>query len=79
MPDSTVESERCLHCHGPMETLAKKTEPKEFADRNPHNAHLGEIACTTCHHAHSPSQAYCLNCHPKFTMKMKYGAGATGN
>jgi len=32
-----------------MEEPAKKSEPKEFKDRNPHKSHLGEIACTVCH------------------------------
>jgi hypothetical protein len=69
----TVENDRCLTCHGSMETLAKKTEPKDFPDRNPHKSHLGEIACTVCHKAHSPSQVYCLSCHKKFTMKISGG------
>ena len=67
--DSTVENPRCLECHGPMEKLAKKSEPKDFADRNPHKSHLGDIACTVCHHEHSASKTYCLECHPKFQMK----------
>ncbi len=66
----TVESSRCLICHGPMEDLIKKTTPAEFADRNPHNSHLGEIECNVCHYAHSESKAYCLECHPKFEMTM---------
>jgi hypothetical protein len=53
--DDTVENARCLACHGPMEELAKKTEPKEFKDRNPHKSHLGDIACTVCHKAHMES------------------------
>lgn len=69
-PDSTVENQRCLECHGPMEKLAKKSEPKDFPDRNPHKSHLDDIACTVCHHEHSTSKAYCLQCHPKFQMKI---------
>ena len=73
-PDSTVENAECMKCHGPMEQLAKKTEPSDFKDRNPHQSHLGEIACTVCHKAHSPSKVYCLDCHQKFNMTIK-GAG----
>ncbi|MEN6467506.1 MAG: cytochrome c3 family protein [Smithella sp.] len=73
-PDTTVENGKCLECHGPMDQLVKKTEPAEFKDRNPHKSHLGEIACTVCHKAHSESKVYCLGCHQKFEMKIK-GAG----
>lgn len=69
--DSTVENPKCLECHGPMDQLAKKTEPAEFKDRNPHKSHLGEIACTVCHKAHSESKVYCLSCHQKFEMKIQ--------
>ncbi|MRR15511.1 MAG: hypothetical protein EG826_03525 [Deltaproteobacteria bacterium] len=73
-PDATVANGKCLECHGPMDQLAKKTEPAEFKDRNPHKSHLGEIACTVCHKAHSESKVYCLSCHQKFEMKIQ-GAG----
>jgi hypothetical protein len=69
----TVENERCLSCHGSMESLIERSAPKDFPDRNPHKSHLGEIACTTCHKAHSPSKVYCLGCHGKFKMKIPGG------
>jgi len=72
--DTTVENSRCLACHGPMDKLALKTEPKDFKDRNPHKSHLGEVACTVCHKAHAESKVYCLGCHQKFKMKIQ-GAG----
>lgn len=72
--DGTVENAGCLKCHGPMEKLALKTEPKDFKDRNPHKSHLGEIACTVCHKGHGASQVYCLSCHPKFQMKIQGAA-----
>jgi hypothetical protein len=56
----TVDNERCLACHGPIERIVAITTPKDFADRNPHKSHLGEIACTVCHKAHEPSVVYCL-------------------
>jgi hypothetical protein len=67
----TVENVRCLECHGPAEELAAKTAPQVFPDRNPHKSHLGEIACTVCHHSHTESKVYCLECHPKFEMHFK--------
>jgi hypothetical protein len=72
--DDTVENPRCLTCHGPLDKLAQKTEPKDFKDRNPHKSHLGEIACTVCHKGHGESKVYCLSCHSKFQMKIQ-GAG----
>jgi hypothetical protein len=51
----TVENERCISCHGSYESLAVKTRPARFTDRNPHQSHLGEIGCAVCHHAHKPS------------------------
>ena len=71
-PDDTVDSERCLKCHGPLENLIAKTVPKDFPDRNPHKSHLGEIACTVCHQGHSESSVYCLNCHKNFKMKIRW-------
>ena len=71
--DSTVDNRRCLQCHGTMEALVEKTKPKDFADRNPHKSHLGDIACTVCHHGHKTSTVYCLGCHAKWTMKIPGG------
>ena len=56
-----------------MEQLVEKTKPAQFADRNPHRSHLGEIACTVCHKAHEASVVYCLDCHRKFEMKIVGG------
>jgi hypothetical protein len=75
-PDTTVENSQCLTCHGPMEKLAQKSEPKDFKDRNPHKSHLGDIACTVCHKAHAESKTYCLDCHKKFNMKIPGAAAA---
>lgn len=69
-----VANDRCLACHGPMDQLVQKTRPAQFADRNPHHSHLGDIACTTCHRGHEASTVYCLDCHPKFQMKISGAA-----
>ncbi len=69
--DSTVDNERCLSCHGPVEKLAAKTANAEFPKRNPHASHLGsDIACTTCHHAHEPSVVMCADCHRLWKMNI---------
>jgi len=73
--DTTVENSRCLACHGPQDQLAARSTPKDFPKRNPHDSHLGDIACTVSHHAHAESKAYCLDCHRNFAMKIP-GAGA---
>jgi hypothetical protein len=69
----TIENDRCLACHGSMESLIARSEPKDFPDRNPHKSHLGEIACTVCHQGHSESKVYCLSCHGKFKMRIPGG------
>jgi Cytochrome c3 len=68
--ESAVENTQCLGCHGPLEGLIDKTAPKDFPDRNPHKSHLGEINCTVCHSGHAKSKVYCLECHPKFAIKL---------
>ncbi|WP_303851374.1 cytochrome c3 family protein [Seleniivibrio woodruffii] len=65
-----VSNDVCLVCHGPLEDLQKKTEPMEFKDRNPHKSHLGDVACSMCHHMHTEQTAYCVSCHQKFEMTM---------
>jgi len=69
----TVENDRCLSCHGSIESLAQKTVPDIFPDRNPHQSHLGVINCTVCHFAHAESKVYCLECHQKFQMTIPGG------
>lgn len=73
--ESTLTNQQCLVCHGSVDELALKTEPKDFKDRNPHKSHLGEIACTVCHKAHQESKVYCLECHQQFKMTIP-GAGS---
>jgi hypothetical protein len=69
--DATVENDRCLACHGPIEKLATRSANAEFPKRNPHDSHLGkEIACTVCHHAHAASVVYCADCHRLWKMNI---------
>ena len=63
-----VASESCMVCHGDypaMRALTKDAKP------NPHDSHLGEIACTECHRQHQPPVVMCLECHEgKFKFKI---------
>jgi fumarate reductase flavoprotein subunit len=61
----------CVKCHITHSNVGKKTT----GHINPHKSHLGEINCTTCHHGHTPSQLYCLNCHSFVDMKIPAGEG----
>lgn len=49
----------CTQCHGTSAELAARTpwEP------NPHQSHMGELACSTCHNIHKPSVSFCDQCH----------------
>lgn len=55
--------EQCIACHGSMTKLAEKT--KSVKPRNPHTSpHYGtELDCNFCHHQHTRSENYCLQCH----------------
>jgi len=65
-PKNAVPSARCLACHGDAEKLAMKTGALR---PNPHDTHLGEMACEQCHHAHKPSVDACAKCH-QFGLKV---------
>lgn len=73
--DSETEiNKQCVMCHEPN-ALVKKTEKPH--QPNPHKSHLGDVQCTACHSGHTPSVAYCTNCHDFPSMKdMKFGKGA---
>ncbi|UFS69028.1 flavocytochrome c [Geomonas sp. RF6] len=58
----------CIGCHGTLEEMGKHSKEEV----NPHRSHLGEINCTACHHGHTASYVYCLNCH-SFDMKIPAG------
>ncbi|MEN6464405.1 MAG: cytochrome c3 family protein [Syntrophaceae bacterium] len=60
-PQKAVPSEVCKGCHD-EEKLAMKSAEK-FGRQNPHDNHLGAIACEQCHHGHKPSVDACAKCH----------------
>ena len=59
-PPKAVGMDVCISCHGAYQKLAEKT--KKVAP-NPHDSHLGEVECSTCHHIHKPSEDGCRACH----------------
>ena len=63
-----VDNEACFSCHESYESLAEKTKNIIVVEQNPHKSHLGEMDCTLCHHGHSRSRSYCLQCHSNFNM-----------
>ncbi len=60
-PDANVDMKTCLQCHGgSYAALAKQTESDDI---NPHDTHLGEAQCVTCHQGHKPPRLSCDSCH----------------
>ena len=57
----------------PTISWRKRRPLLQFPKRNPHKAHVIGLACIKCHHAHSESRVYCLECHPAFDMKISGG------
>jgi len=57
--------EFCFDCHEAnehtgYEEVIQRTEGLEI---NPHDSHLGEMECGTCHKMHQSSEDYCAQCH----------------
>ncbi|MCF1505932.1 cytochrome c3 family protein [Afifella sp. H1R] len=65
-PTSPATDVACRACHGSYADLAARTS----VSPNPHASHLGEIDCTECHKAHSPSTLFCSVCHQFPTLVM---------
>jgi hypothetical protein len=60
-PKASVPSDICLQCHGSTEKLAEKTSAVKPA--NPHDSHLGDVACDQCHRGHKAPVNACAQCH----------------
>ena len=58
-----VEMAKCVTCHGGADKLAERTAHVKPA--NPHTSpHYGtDLDCNACHHQHTKSDNYCLQCH----------------
>ncbi|QUN05022.1 flavocytochrome c [Shewanella yunxiaonensis] len=57
---------QCKSCHGDYAALKN---PKLKID--PHDSHLGDINCTSCHKGHEQSKVYCNECH-SFDLKIPF-------
>jgi len=57
----------CVNCHGDYATLGEKNA--NTFTQNPHQGHLGHLACTVCHHGHKPDTQYCQSCHPEMEIE----------
>lgn len=66
-PKEKAPTALCEACHGDNQKVAEKTV-KLYP--NPHESHLGEVDCQSCHHAHKASVLSCATCHDKFEMKV---------
>lgn len=68
-PDSAAKTSSCFSCHGDYKSIAELT--KDVEEANPHENHMGELACKECHGIHRPSELFCnKECH-NFDMKVK--------
>ncbi len=50
----------CLACHGSYAAVARRTSGLAL---NPHQSHMGEIECGSCHKMHAKSENACNKCH----------------
>jgi cytochrome c nitrite reductase small subunit len=57
----------CTKCHISYDYVGEKTA---YLDKNPHNNHLGELPCSTCHVSHGAQIDYCATCHDHGEQKM---------
>jgi cytochrome c3-like protein len=60
-PKTAVSDQVCIACHGGVPAIVARTDNYE---PNPHvSPHSTELQCSTCHHAHKPSEVACRACH----------------
>ncbi|MCX7981760.1 MAG: cytochrome c3 family protein [Syntrophales bacterium] len=61
--ETPVKMAKCVSCHGATVKLAERTA--HVKPTNPHTSpHYGtELDCNLCHHQHTKSENYCLQCH----------------
>jgi fumarate reductase flavoprotein subunit len=64
-----VAAEQCKSCHGSWRELGNETVA--VLEPNPHQGHVGELACSECHHAHTASVLYCNICHSDLKISKK--------
>ena len=63
LPEDRDRHEHCVKCYGFYDQVAKKIQPANPEEMNPHSQHDGNLPCTTCHQGHKQSVNYCAQCH----------------
>jgi len=68
-----IPQETCLACHGDGDSKKLAAATAKVKPVNPHeNRHYGtEADCGLCHKQHKPSVNACIDCHPRFDLKVK--------
>ena len=68
-----IPQETCLACHGDGDSKKLAASTAKVKPVNPHeNRHYGtEADCGLCHKQHQKSVNFCLDCHPRFDLKVK--------
>jgi len=66
-PSKAAPASACMGCHGEYPAMAEATKGLPV---NPHDSHLGAVACTRCHAQHQPGKVLCLECH-EFDLHVK--------
>lgn len=66
-PAKPAPASACMGCHGDYPAMAETTAKLPV---NPHDSHLGAVACTKCHAQHRPGKVLCLDCH-EFDLNLK--------
>lgn len=67
LPKRKYDNDMCLQCHISYDNVQAKTADME---KDPHNSHLGELACSTCHVSHGEQIDYCAQCHDSGDQEM---------
>ncbi len=60
MPPQIVKGDSCQKCHGGYDKMADKTAN---LDINPHDSHVEDLDCTSCHRGHKRPVLICDECH----------------
>ena len=60
LPPMKFGDSLCTKCHVSEQHVAQLTD---FLAENPHDSHMGYLACSTCHVSHGPQIDYCGQCH----------------
>lgn len=65
---ATATREYCMTCHADTweRDVAALENYEEYGGYNPHDSHMGELDCGTCHSLHGESTYLCGTCHTNY-------------